>query len=67
MHECELTNLSRTTVDAAALSSFVAERWRPAVVAVAVSVVVTNLQQNYKIGRIVIIIIITRLCQQPKT
>lgn len=51
-HECELTNLSRTAVDAAAWSSSVAERRRPAIVAVAVSFVVTNLQRITNPGQI---------------
>lgn len=44
--ECELTDLSGAAVDAATHSSSVAERWRPAVVAVAVSFIVTNLEQE---------------------
>lgn len=44
--ECELTDLSGAAVDAATHSSSVAERWRPAVAAVAVSFVVTNLEQE---------------------
>lgn len=44
--ECELTDLSGAAVDAATNSSSVAERWRPAVVAVAVSFIVTNLEQE---------------------
>lgn len=52
MHECELTNLSRTAVDAAAWSSSVAERRRPADVAVTVSFVVTHLQRITNPGQI---------------